>query len=78
MADEVLSSVNSTEKKCPHCSSTQPKTVESLLKTNWSEFVLLILFTFGVSLFFVRRPKKTNEFTVHCSECNKTFTTEKI
>ena len=57
--------VTSTIQKCPHCGSTKPKTVESELKTQWSEFLLLTLFTFGASLFFVYKPKKFNELTTH-------------
>ena len=78
MADAVVETINKTVQKCPHCGSIKEKEVESKLKTNWSEFMLLTLFTFGVSLFFVHWRKKTKELVAICSECNNTFIIEEI
>ena len=79
MADAVVEIINKSVQKCPHCGSIKPKEVlREQKKINWSEFLLMTVFSFGINLFFFKWRKKASELVAHCSECNNTFTIEEV
>ena len=57
---------NQTVQKCPHCGSIKPKeVVREQRKINWSEFLLMTVFSFGINLFFFKWRKKASELVAH-------------
>ena len=47
MANTVNELMNKTVYKCPKCGSEKTEVMESRSRKNWSQFILMILFTFG-------------------------------